>query len=47
MLGRGVLKVQCHAADATKMFENLGWALLSMAGGALALLTTLLVHQAR
>jgi len=29
------------------VFENLGWAFVALAGGALALLTTLLVDQAR
>lgn len=47
MLGRSALKVQCDDADATTVFESLGWAFVAMAGGAFALLTTLLVEQGR
>jgi len=47
MLGRSALKAQCDRADPNYVLENVGWAFVAMAGGAFALLTTLLVDQAR
>lgn len=47
MLGRSTLKAQQEDVDANSVLDKLGWAFLAMAGGAMTLLTTLIVDRAR